>query len=172
MSKLITPKTRLTEIFENFPGLEARIIELVPAFEKLKNPILRNTVAKIATVQQAAAIAKIPVEELVNLLRKEADQELEALDHNPSSYHLNFERPDWLEENKVVTTLDLAPLLAAGEHPVHQVVADLKKLHQGEIYQIQAPFLPAPLIDKASSLGFEHYVKEEKMGSVVVYFRG
>ena len=170
MSKLITPKTRLMEILDNFPGLEERLIEIVPTFTKLKNPVLRRTVAKIATVQQAASIAGIPVDELVNILRKEADQELEGLDHNPENYDLQYETPEWYDSSKVTQSLDLGPFLDAGEHPVHQVIADLKKLNEGEIYEVIAPFLPAPLIDKGISLGFNHFVKKLDGGAVIVYF--
>jgi len=159
------------EIFENFPGLEARLIEIVPMFKKLKNPILRKTVAKIATVQQAATIANIPVNELVNILRTAANQELENLDHNPDNYALNFTQPEWLDKSRIVNSMDLAPFLDAGEHPIHQVVADLKKLGKEEILEIMAPFLPAPLIDKGSSLGFDHFVEKGDGDAVKVYFR-
>ena len=159
------------EIFENFPGLEARLIEIVPTFKKLKNPILRRTVAKIATVQQAATIANIPVNDLVNILRTEANQELENLDHNPDNYALNFKKPEWLYKAKVANSLDLGPFLDAGEHPIHQVVADLKKLGDEDILEIVAPFLPAPLIDKGSSLGYDHFVEQGEGDAVKVYFK-
>ena len=50
---IITPKTKVLQLIEAYPHLEDVLIEYVPAFKKLKNPILRNTVAKIATLQQA-----------------------------------------------------------------------------------------------------------------------
>ncbi|MFH0843803.1 MAG: DUF1858 domain-containing protein [Bacteroidota bacterium] len=50
---LITPKTKVLQLIETFPELEEVLINAVPAFEKLKNPVLRKTVARIATLQQA-----------------------------------------------------------------------------------------------------------------------
>ncbi len=158
------------DVFNDYPDLEARLIEIVPPFKKLKNPVLRRTVAKIATVQQAASIANMKVDDLVNILRKEANQELENLDHNPENYELNYDEPKWLDSSKVVKSFDLGPILEAGEHPVHQVIADVKSLNEGEIYEVQAPFLPAPLIDKASSLGYEHYVQSGDGDAVKIYF--
>ena len=61
-------------------------------------------------------------------------------------------------------------MLASGEHPVNQVMADLKILPKGRIYKLVAPFLPAPLIDKAISMGFQHWVNQKSEEEVVVYF--
>ena len=61
-------------------------------------------------------------------------------------------------------------MLAAGEHPVNQVMEDLKVLDNGKIYKLTAPFLPAPLIDKASSMNYAHWMKKEDDGSYTIYF--
>ena len=58
-----------------FPHLEDILMELSPAFAKLKNPILRKTVARVASLQQAAVVGGLMVDELVNRLRKEVGQE-------------------------------------------------------------------------------------------------
>jgi len=55
--------------------LEDILIEIAPAFKKLKNPVLRETIAKIAKLQQAASIGGIQTEELINRLRKAVGQE-------------------------------------------------------------------------------------------------
>ena len=46
----ITPQTMVGDMLENYPELEDKLIEIAPVFKKLKNPILRKTVAKVATV--------------------------------------------------------------------------------------------------------------------------
>jgi hypothetical protein len=73
---IITPKTKVLELIETYPELEDVLIEYAPAFKNLKNPVLRRTVAKIATLQQAAAIGGVKTEELINRLRKEVGQDL------------------------------------------------------------------------------------------------
>lgn len=60
--------------------------------------------------------------------------------------------------------------LAAGEQPVNQVLSDLNKLEGGSIYKLTAPFLPAPLIEKASSPGLTHWLIKEKEDRFIVYF--
>ena len=52
MSELIiAPKTKVAELIDAYPQLEQVLIDYVPAFEKLRNPVLRKTVARITTLQ-------------------------------------------------------------------------------------------------------------------------
>lgn len=154
---IITPKTKVLELIETYPELEDVLIEYAPAFKNLKNPVLRRTVAKIATLQQAAAIGGVKTEELINRLRKEIGQDL-ASENMDIQY--NYRKPDWFAEEKIVKRFNASEMLAAGEHPVNQVIADLNQLEEGKIYELKAPFLTAPLIDKATSLGLKHWVDQ------------
>jgi hypothetical protein len=61
-------------------------------------------------------------------------------------------------------------MLAAGEHPVNQVIADLNHLEEGKIYELKAPFLTAPLIDKATSLGLKHWIDQRNEQDFYIYF--
>ncbi|MGE5394925.1 MAG: DUF1858 domain-containing protein [Candidatus Saccharibacteria bacterium] len=164
---IITPKTKVLQLIEAYPQLEEVLIGYVPAFKKLKNPILRNTVAKVASLQQAAAVGNVKVEELINVLRKNVGQDLYT-ENAGTTY--NTEKPDWFDEKLVTKELDVKPMLAAGDQPVNQVMADLKELPKGSIYKLIAPFLPAPLIDKATSLNLEHWMVKQKEDSFVIYF--
>ena len=42
----ITPKTKVLELIEAYPHLEEVLIKHVPAFSKLKNPLLRENSCK------------------------------------------------------------------------------------------------------------------------------
>jgi hypothetical protein len=165
---IITPKTRVLQLIEAYPELEEVLVSYVPEFKKLRNPVLRNTVARIATLQQAASIANIKVEELINRLRKEAGQE--DIEDLVQETGYNTERPDWFSPELIAGGLDAAVMLSAGEHPVSQVIADLNVLPQGRIYELKAPFLPAPLIDKASSLGLAHWITQPEEEKFLIYF--
>lgn len=166
---LITPKTKVLELISHYPELEDKLIAYVPAFEKLKNPLLRRTVAKVATLQQAALIGNVPISDLINELRSAAG--IEHLDTNGMEQSLyNTTQPAWFDASKVSTQLDVREMLERGEHPVNQVLAELRVLPEGEIYQMTAPFLPAPLIDKASGLGFKHWVNKKSETEFVINF--
>jgi hypothetical protein len=164
---VIAPKTKVAELLDAYPQLEQVLVDYVPAFERLKNPVLRKTVARITTLQQAAAIGGVSVEDLINHLRTEVGQ---GRFSGAAAAAYTTEQPNWFSETRVVAELDAKGMLAAGEQPVNQVIADLKALRQGDIYELVAPFMPAPLVDKASSLGVSHWVTHKDDQDLVIYF--
>ena len=56
---VISPKTKVLQLIEAYPQLEEVLINYLPAFKKLKNPVLRKTVAKITTLQQASIVGNV-----------------------------------------------------------------------------------------------------------------
>jgi hypothetical protein len=50
------------------------------------------------------------------------------------------------------------------------VLDSLNKLKKDEIYEIRSSFIPAPLIDKSTSLGFQHWINSEKQNDFKIYF--
>jgi hypothetical protein len=164
---VIAPKTKVAELVDAYPQLEQVLIEYVPAFEKLRNPVLRRTVARITTLQQAATIGGVSVDELINRLRREVGQDLIS---GGAEEAYTTEQPGWFSETRVVDELDAKDMLEAGDQPVNQVIADLSALGQGDIYKLVAPFMPAPLVDKASSLGISHWVTQGDEQELVIYF--
>ena len=165
---IITPKTKVLQLIEAYPQLEEVLIGYVPAFKKLKNPVLRNTVARITTLQQASAIGDVKVEELINHLRKKVGQDT-FVASEAGGYKTS--KPEWFNEADIADEFNVQDMLDLGEHPVNQVMSDLKKLPEGKIYKLIAPFLPAPLIDKASGIGFSHWIQKQSNDSFVIYFR-
>ncbi|MEN8225328.1 MAG: DUF1858 domain-containing protein [Bacteroidota bacterium] len=164
---IITPKTKVLQLIETYPQLEEVLIEYAPAFKRLKNPVLRKTIAKITTLQQAAAIGNVKVEDMINRLRKEVGQD-KITDNTTSSY--NYTKPEWFKEELIGTEFDAVEMLARGEHPVNQVMADLNVMDEGKIYKLITPFLPAPLIDKAMSLNCQHWVDKKAEDEFYIYF--
>jgi hypothetical protein len=165
---IISPKTKILQLIETFPHLEDLLIGYVPAFNKLKNPVLRRTIARVATLQQVAAIGNMKVEDLINLLRKEVGQDTISLTEETN---YTTEKPDWFDEKQIVQSLDIREMLNRGEQPVNQVISELHRLEADRIYEVIAPFIPAPLIDKASSMNVSHWVKKENSELFFVYFR-
>jgi hypothetical protein len=170
MEKLIiTPKTKIYDLLEAYPQLEEVLIAAAPEFKKLRNPVLRRTIARVTSIGQAAAVGGLNVEELVNRLRREAGQEeIGQIDDGGNKF--NTARPDWYSDEEVVESLDIRVTLNRGEQPVHEVLGALKRLSYYEILEVVAPFVPAPLIDKATSLGYRHWLMKKGEGEFRVYF--
>jgi hypothetical protein len=170
MEKLIiTPKTKIYDLLEAYPELEEILVTAAPEFNKLRNPLLRRTITRITSIGQAATIGGIPVEVLVNRLRKEAGQStLDQMESKTNVYMVLC--PDWFKKEAVVGTLDIRDMLNRGEQPVHEVLAALKRLNKMEILEVIAPFIPAPLLDKSIGLGYKHWLDRKSEQEIRVYF--
>ncbi|MCU0407641.1 MAG: DUF1858 domain-containing protein [Bacteroidales bacterium] len=170
MDKLIiTPKTKIYDLLEAYPFLEETLISMAPEFKKLRNPVLRRTIARITSVSQAAIVGNLEVEKLVNALRVKAGQgNLAAASEETTKYIT--ECPSWFDNARISKKIDIREYLNRGEQPVHEVMTAMKKLGENEILETIAPFVPAPLIDKASSLGYRHWINNLSEGDYRVYF--
>ena len=65
MSLPIGPETTVGAMIEAYPELESVLVEMAPAFAKLRNPVVRRTVAKVATLEQAAKIGGISLQAMI-----------------------------------------------------------------------------------------------------------
>lgn len=171
MEKLIiTPKTKIYDLLEAYPQLEDVLIDIAPEFKKLKNPILRKTIARVTNISQAAVVGNVAVDKVVSRLRKEVGQDGVAVSDEETTKYLIVE-PEWFHLRHVVGFINIGEILNRGEQPVHEVLGLLKKLGEEEILEVAAPFVPAPLIDKALGLGYLHYLKPQDDGYRVFFVR-
>jgi hypothetical protein len=141
----ITPDTKVGELLKHYPELEEVLVGLSPAFRALKNPVLRRTVAKVATLRQVAKVGNLALGTLVGRLREATGlPPLEvgaAVDVDP--------RPDWASPAAVVCSYDARPTIEHGGHPMERVMTELAELAPGQVYELLTPFVPAPLVDLA-----------------------
>ena len=82
----------------------------------------------------------------------------------------SLEKPDWMDESKIVKTLDAREIVNNGGHPVGQVLKEVRDLKSGEIYEMIAPFLPAPLIDQVAEQGYKTWTIEPDPGFFRCFF--
>jgi hypothetical protein len=149
----ISPKTKVGELLDAYPQLEAVLIEMSPAFEKLKNPILRKTVARVATLQQIAIVGNLKVDFIVNRLREklgQADQE----NSEPEKDYLSAVPPEWFDRGKITVSFDASPVINSGGSPMKEILQQTTLLKTGEIFELKTPFVPAPIIDMLKEKGF------------------
>ena len=152
---LITPKTRIGQLLDTYPELEPVLMDLAPAFKKLQNPVLRRTVGKVATLQQAAALGNVSISEIINILRQEVGQTM--FEETGIQAEINETEPDWFKPEKVNIRFDATPLINAGQNPMQDVLKNLDKTSQDDIFLLITPFIPAPIIELISKKGYAHY---------------
>jgi hypothetical protein len=158
MSLTITPETKLHALLEAYPQLEEKLLDMSPHFAKLSNPVLRATIAKMATLRQIAQVGGLSLAELINTLRAAAGQ----MCGNFGGPAGSNEQPEWFAAGRIALRLDARPMLAAGEHPLNQVLTEIQKLQPGEIYELTTPFLPAPLLDAVRKKGYAVWSLQEE----------
>ena len=155
----IGPETRVAELLEAHPEAEEVLIGIAPQFKALKNPVLRRTVARVATLEQAAKVAGLRARDLVLQLRRELGVQggvdiVDSADSDPT------EAPGWVLLD-AEAAIDGGALLDAGETPVAKASTALAEMDSDEVLVISAPFQPAPLIDSLRAKGYEVYAREE-----------
>lgn len=148
----ITPDMKVGELLRFYPGLEDELVAVAPAFEKLRNPVLRRTVAKVTTLRQAARVGGVTVGEIIGRLRCAAG--LEEPWQGDEGGSGTSERPSWVDDVAVVATRDLRPEIEAGEHPLPAVMGLVRELAPGQALMLVTPFIPAPMIDRITGDGF------------------
>jgi hypothetical protein len=164
----ITADSRVGDLLECWPELEEVLIGLSPHFRALRNPVLRRTIAKVATLRQVSEVAGVPLGALVEKLRAGAG--LPLLEGGDEEGGVPAERPAWAVREAVAQTHDARAAIEAGVHPMPRVMADLAALGDGQVYELVTPFVPAPLVDLARGKGFATFSVES--GRVVrTFFR-
>jgi hypothetical protein len=166
----ITPDLKVGELLDAYPELEDELVEIAPAFKKLRNPVLRRTIAKITSLRQAARVGGVSVGNMIDRLRCAAGvKEVWVNTEGPSQD--GAERPGWVDAGDIVETLDAIEMIEEGGHPLPQVMSALGKLDSGQVYAIVTPFAPAPMIDKAREAGYDGWTEQLEPGKFKTYFK-
>jgi len=168
IKKEITPQTMVSDLLANYPELEDKLIEISPIFKKLKNPILRKTVSKVATLKQAATIGNVQIGFLINQLREAAGLgSINIKDNNLQ----RRPKPSWVNKNNIKIEYDATIDLENGIHPAGKVTREVHNINGSELYLLVTPFVPAPLIQMVEEKGYEVYSDELENNRYETYIK-
>ena len=67
----LNARTKIDDLLKQFPFLEDFLITLSPKFKGLKNPIMRKTMGKVATLEMAASVSGLNLDTLISSLTDE-----------------------------------------------------------------------------------------------------
>jgi len=71
----LNAKTKIDDLLKRFPFLEDFLISLSTRFKGLKNPIMRKTMGKVATLEMAASVSGLNIDKLVASLTAEIEKQ-------------------------------------------------------------------------------------------------
>lgn len=141
----INSQTKIGELLEVYPQLEDTLLALSPSFAKLKNPILRKTIGRIASLRQVADIGNIEIGELVNTLRKAIGED--TIDTSIPTENSSEMKPKWIDESELVITFDATEIIESGGNPMSEIIAQAKSLSHNQTMLLITPFKPIPILE-------------------------
>ena len=162
----ITLETKIADLLNNYEGMKEILIEINPKFEKLNNPILRRTIAKVAGVKQAAIVGGMNPMELVNKLREAVGQS--PLDMGSEEESVTIEAPSWITKEPTVT-LNANELLDNEKNPLAELHMALRNVTEGEVVLVRSDFRPEPLIEEYEKKGYSTYCQEVNSEEFMTY---
>lgn len=164
----INPSVTVHELLEAYPELEEVLIDIAPPFKKLKNPFLRRSVAKVATLKHISSVGGIPLDELITQIREAVGQQVIAESYEDQDYY--GEQPDWFSPDKVALSIDEDKVEEKDKMTLVIILREAKKVKKGEIIELVTSFLPAPGIDILKSKGYSVWTRKESDGLIRSYF--
>ncbi len=165
---VILPSVTVHDLLNAYPELEDVLINMAPPFQKLKNPILRRTIAKVATINHIASVGGIPLDVLISNLRREVGQSETADSFKDQEYF--SEKPNWFSLDKVVCSITEADLKDKDKMALTIILKEAKTMKIGEIIELVTSFLPAPGIDAMKNKGYSVWTKKEGADVIKSYF--
>lgn len=164
----INPSVTVHALLEAYPELEDVLIGIAPPFKKLKNPLLRRAVAKVATIKHIASVGGIPLDELIAKIREAVGQPESTESYEDQDYF--GERPDWFSPDKVTLSLDEDKVEDKDRMTLVIILKEAKSVKKGEIIELVTSFLPAPGIDTLKSKGYSVWTRKESDNLIRSYF--
>lgn len=165
----ITASTRVGPLLDRYPQLEEVLIAVAPPFKKLRNPILRKSVAKVVSLRQAAAVGRVPIGDLVNRLRAAVGQDPIATEAGGDADSYFPSRPDWFDPTRIVASIDERRDTDEDKMPLGRVLQKAAVLQPDEIVELITSHLPAPGIDIMKDKGFLVWSEQESPDLIRTY---
>lgn len=164
----IDPSVTVHDLLEAYPDLEEVLIGIAPPFKKLKNPFLRKSVAKVATIKHISSVGGIPLDDLIAQIREAVGQSESSESYQDQDYF--GDQPAWFSPDKVVLSIDENSVEDKDKMTLVIVLQEARNVKKGEIIELITSFLPAPGIDILISKGFSVWTTKENEDLIRSYF--
>lgn len=162
----VTPATRIAAVLKEYPQALEAIISVNPAFEKLRNPLLRKLLAGRVSIRDASRIGKCSVDDFYFALLPLGIPlgDFSAQENKSEKTAEIFTD----EQRRLATPLDVRADLAAHKDPLEKIMHTLRKAKPGEVIALINDFEPVPLLRLLEKKGFRYEV--QTTGDTVVTY--
>jgi uncharacterized protein (DUF2249 family) len=138
-------------------------VQASPMFERLRNPAMRRTMARLVSVEQAARVAGIDVSALLAMLNGALAGEAPS-GHAPAIRPASpqpVSLPDFLGQiaPERLVDLDVREDLRAGREPFRRIMEAVQALTRENVLRLRAIFEPVPLYAVLEKRGFAHFTE-------------
>ena len=164
----ITPSVTVHALLQAYPELEEVLIGIAAPFKKLRNPVLRKSVAKVATLRHAAAVGNVSLNQMIEVLREAVGQQRSASDYDDEDYFVA--QPGWFSEENIALKLNETTVDNENEMTLGPILRGARHLSPGEIIELSTTFLPAPGIDIMRRKGYAVWVQKLADNDFRTYF--
>lgn len=165
---------KISEVLQKHPELLETLVDLSPAFGRLRNPLMRKVQSRLVTVAQAAGIAGLEPATLTRALNEAAGitAPAPATTGDPVAPSAVDAPPPWVERAPSPTEIDVRPIMARGEEPFKEIMAVARTVPIGAAFRLWAGFEPLPLFDVLAKQGFAHWARQRGPEEwEIVFFR-
>jgi hypothetical protein len=170
----VTPGDRVSDVLARDESLVDVFASAAPHFSKLRSRTLRRVMARLVTVEQAAQMAGVSVDGLVDTLNAAL-----GIDAAPvtgaalSPGATSPARPDGspaVPRHARVVEVDVREDLRAGREPFSTIMAAVGALGDDEVLHLRAIFEPVPLYAVLQKRGFVHAAQAHAPDDWSVWF--
>jgi uncharacterized protein (DUF2249 family) len=171
---VIQASDRVDRVLARDERMVDAFVAVSPTFERLRNPMLRKTMARLVTVEQAARVAGVSVEELVGRLNEVLVPAGEGTGSSAcsggcgsadstgaSSAAEAGPLPRWVTELPAgsIVEVDVREDLRSGREPFRRIMSARAFLKPGQVLRLRAIFEPAPLYGVMARFGLASHVE-------------
>lgn len=156
---------KISEVLRQHPQLVDVLVDISPAFSKLRNPMLRKVQTRLVTVAQAARIGGLDPADLTRTLNQAAG--ITTPDSSPATNTgdgqnpVASEPPAWVARAPVAKEIDVRPMMERGEEPFRAIMAASRSVPAGSVLLLHVGFEPLPLYDAMARKGFAHWSQQQ-----------
>ena len=169
MKSTINHDTRISDLIKANPLVIETLVELNPNFSKLRNPILRNLLARRVSISGACRIAGCRLSEFMDKMMAIGFKTEMPTEFTQALTDDTMTAAIFIAGHSVVE-LDVRPVLASGEDPLKLILKTSKALNDNECLKIINTFEPIPLINLLCKQGYRSWTERPEVDTVYTWF--